>query len=54
MRDTQEYFGNYLPEEGLHVQKRVFGSKANRTDDIEEVSQSHNSPIVQETTNTIQ
>jgi len=52
MRDTKEYFGDYLPEEGLQVQKTLFWIRRKQDDDIEEVSQSDNPPIVQETTNT--
>ncbi|WP_334473719.1 DUF2635 domain-containing protein [Arsenophonus sp. PmNCSU2021_1] len=50
MHDTQEYFGKYLPEEGLYVQKTLFWIRRKQDDDIEEVSQSDNPPIVQETT----
>ncbi len=52
MRDTQEYFGDYLPHEGLQVQKTLFWIKRKQDDDIEEVSQSDNSPVAQETANT--
>ncbi|WP_334469494.1 DUF2635 domain-containing protein [Arsenophonus sp. PmNCSU2021_1] len=38
MRDTQEYFGDYLPEEGLQVQKTLFWIRRKQDDDIEEVS----------------
>ncbi|CRL44529.1 hypothetical protein SGGMMB4_01665 [Sodalis glossinidius str. 'morsitans'] len=52
MRDTQEYFGEYLPEEGLQVQKTLFWIRRKQDDDIEEVSQFYTSPIVQETSDT--
>lgn len=52
MRDTKEYFGEYLPEEGLRVEKTLFWIRRKQDDDIEEVSESDNSPIVQEMTNT--
>ncbi|WP_334472990.1 DUF2635 domain-containing protein [Arsenophonus sp. PmNCSU2021_1] len=53
MRDTQEYFGEYLPEEGLQVQKTLFWIRRKQDDDIEEVSQSDNPTIVQETTDPV-
>nr|MBG6243432.1 DUF2635 domain-containing protein [Candidatus Symbiopectobacterium sp. Dall1.0] len=40
MRDTQEYFGDYLPDEGLRVQKTLFWIKRQQDDDIEEVAES--------------
>ncbi|SPP32300.1 hypothetical protein ARAF_2341 [Arsenophonus endosymbiont of Aleurodicus floccissimus] len=52
MRDTKEYFGNYLPEDGLQVQKTLFWIKRKQDDDIEEVSESDDSPIEQETADT--
>lgn len=52
MHDTKEYFGDYLPEEGLQVQKTLFWIRRKQDDDIEEVSESDNSPIVQESTDT--
>ncbi|MFT8210861.1 MAG: DUF2635 domain-containing protein [Symbiopectobacterium sp.] len=54
MRDTKEYFGDYLPEEGLHVQKTLFWIKRKQDDDIEEVIESDNPPLTidQETTDT--
>jgi len=50
MRDTKEYFGDYLPDEGWSVQKTLFWIRRKQDDDIEEVSQSDHPPIVQETT----
>lgn len=52
MRDTKEYFGEYLPEEGLRVEKTLFWIRRKQDDDIEEVSHSYTPPIVQETTDT--
>lgn len=52
MRDTKEYFGDYLPEEGLQVQKTLFWIRRKQDDDIEEVLEFDNSPIEQETADT--
>ncbi|SPP32468.1 hypothetical protein ARAF_2633 [Arsenophonus endosymbiont of Aleurodicus floccissimus] len=52
MHDTKEYFSEYLPEEGLQVQKTLFWIRRKQDDDIEEVNQSYTPPIVQETTDT--
>ncbi|BAN97995.1 hypothetical protein E05_32290 [Plautia stali symbiont] len=45
MRDTKEYFGEYLPEEGLRVEKTLFWIRRKQDDDIEEVSESDNPPL---------
>lgn len=38
MRDTNEYFGEYLPEEGLRVQKTIFWIRRKQDGDIEEIT----------------
>uniref|UniRef100_A0A3B0M1J2 Uncharacterized protein n=1 Tax=Arsenophonus endosymbiont of Trialeurodes vaporariorum TaxID=235567 RepID=A0A3B0M1J2_9GAMM len=54
MRDTNEYFGEYLPAEGLRVEKTLFWIRRKLDDDIEEVSEADNPPLVinQETIDT--
>nr|MBG6243164.1 DUF2635 domain-containing protein [Candidatus Symbiopectobacterium sp. Dall1.0] len=46
MRDTQESFGDYLPDEGLQVQKTLFWIKRQQDDDIEEVAESE--PLIEQ------
>ncbi|MGX8940738.1 DUF2635 domain-containing protein [Symbiopectobacterium sp. Eva_TO] len=54
MRDTNEYFGEYLPEEGLRVEKTLFWIRREQDGDVEEVTESENStpPVEQEATDT--
>lgn len=54
MRDTHEYFGDYLPEEGLRVEKTLFWIRRKQDGDIEEVIESDNPPLAinQETIDT--